>query len=154
MNRIDKTVVFRPLGTAELRAILAIELDAVQERILTSATAAPFVFAVTDPAREYLLREGTDLKYGARHLKRAIDRHLVHPLSNLIATGQVGNGDLIRVDFDGMQGSLTFAKDSAWTPAAVMARLTNPSTVPDLGTLWTGAAMEPLRWFKAKTTKR
>ena len=40
------------------------------------------------------------MKYGARHLKRAIERNLVHPLSNLIATEQVRGGDLIRVDFD------------------------------------------------------
>src|SRR5262249_27133333 len=88
MNRIDKTVVFRPLGEPELRKILGLELNIVQQRIFSSSNGAPFVFSLTDPAREFLLREGTDLKYGARHLKRAIDRHLVHPLSNLIATEQ------------------------------------------------------------------
>jgi ATP-dependent Clp protease ATP-binding subunit ClpA len=89
MNRIDKTVVFRPLGVAELRQILNLELGIVQQRIIQSPTAAPFVFSLTQPAKDFLLEEGTDLKYGARHLKRAIDRNLVHPLSNLIATGQV-----------------------------------------------------------------
>ena len=105
MNRIDKTVVFQPLGAAELRKILTLELNMVQQRIFSSANAAPFVFSVTDAAKDFLLREGTDLKYGARHLKRAIDRHLVHPLSNLIATGQVRGGDLIRVDFETGLGS-------------------------------------------------
>src|ERR1035438_2305572 len=84
MNRIDKTVVFRPLGEAELKKILTLELNIVQQRIFTSAKGTPFVFSLTDSAREFLLQEGTDLKYGARHLKRAIDRNLVHPLSNLI----------------------------------------------------------------------
>src|SRR6202161_619497 len=81
MNRIDKTVVFRPLGEAELRRILTLELNMVQQRVFSSATGAPFVFSLTDAAKEFLLREGTDMKYGARHLKRAIERNLVHPLS-------------------------------------------------------------------------
>ena len=88
INRIDKTVVFKPLGDAELRKILTLELNVVQQRIFSSANAAPFVFDVTAPARDFLLCEGTDWKYGARHLKRSIDRNLVHPLSNLIATGR------------------------------------------------------------------
>lgn len=95
MNRIDKTVVFRPLGECELRKILSLELNIVQQRVFSSANGAPFVFSLTDAAKDYLLREGTDMKYGARHLKRAIDRNLVHPLSNLIATEQVRGGDLI-----------------------------------------------------------
>ena len=52
------------------------------------------------PAKEHLLREGIDPKYGARHLKRAIEKLLVHPLSNLIATDQIRSGDWIRVDFN------------------------------------------------------
>src|SRR5947207_3026722 len=112
INRIDKTVVFRPLGAAELRKILTIELNMVQQRIFSAANAAPFVFALSDDAKEYLLREGTDMKYGARHLKRAVDRALVHPLSNLIATGQVRGGDLIRVDYDAAVTGLTFFKDA------------------------------------------
>src|SRR5437660_6659055 len=72
INRIDKTVVFNPLGEPELRKILNIELNQVQQRIFSAANAAPFVFDVTEPAREFLLHEGTDWKYGARHLKRAI----------------------------------------------------------------------------------
>ncbi len=100
INRIDKTVVFRPLGETELRKILTLELNMVQQRVFSSGAGAPFVFSLTDDAKDFLLREGTDLKYGARHLKRAIERNLVHPLSNLIATEQVRGGDLIRVDYD------------------------------------------------------
>ncbi len=72
MNRIDKAVVFKPLGSAELDKILTLELNAVQQRIFLSQAASPFVFSVSNCARGYLLAEGTDLKYGARHLKRAI----------------------------------------------------------------------------------
>ena len=72
-----------------------------------SANTTPFVFSVTPEARAFLLREGTDMKYGARHLKRAIERALVHPLSNLIASGQVHGGDLLRIDFDPIDACLS-----------------------------------------------
>ncbi|MDI1243430.1 MAG: AAA family ATPase [bacterium] len=100
MNRIDKVVVFRSLKEHHLRRILEIELRSVQDRITESA-GTKFVFECTDPAKEYLLSEGIDLKYGARHLKRAIERFLVYPLSNLVATQQVETGDLVLVDYDG-----------------------------------------------------
>ncbi len=106
INRIDKTVVFHPLCAEDLRKILTIELNMVQQRVFSAANAAPFVFNLTDQAKDFLLREGTDMKYGARHLKRAVDRLLVHPLSNLIATFQVRGGDLIRVDYN-ERGNLT-----------------------------------------------
>jgi ATP-dependent Clp protease ATP-binding subunit ClpB len=153
MNRIDKTVVFRPLGEPELRQILTLELNMVQQRIFTSASGAPFVFTLTDPARNYLLREGTDLKYGARHLKRAIDRGLVHPLSNLIATGQVRGGDVVRVDFDHGAGRLTFFKEAEDMPAYAMAQMVDTSIAPPL-THSTGAAAEPPRAANAKSTRR
>ena len=117
INRIDKTVVFHPLGAPELRKILTIELNVVQQRVFSAAHAAPFVFSLTDEAKDFLLLEGTDLKYGARHLKRAVDRHLVHSLSNLIATGQVRGGDLLRVDYSPALGALTFFKDAEDMPA-------------------------------------
>ncbi len=69
----------------------------VQQRIRTAAAGKPFFVNVTDSAREFLLMEGTDLRYGARHLKRAIERLLVQPLSNLMATGQIHSDDYIRV---------------------------------------------------------
>jgi len=145
MNRIDKIVVFHPLGAPELRKILTIELNVVQQRIFTAANAAPFVFTLTEEAKDFLLLEGTDMKYGARHLKRAVDRHLVHPLSNLIATGQVRGGDLLRVDFNPALGALTFFKDAEDMPAYVMARLVDTSVAPPLGKFATGAAIEPTR---------
>ena len=84
----------------------------VQQRIFSAPTRRRSFSTLTEKAKDFLLREGTDMKYGARHLKRAVDRHLVHPLSNLIATGQVRGGDLIRVDYDPALGALTFFKDS------------------------------------------
>src|SRR5437763_8106532 len=112
MNRLDKIVTFRPLGTDELRRILDIELSMVQQRVFTSSADKSFVFKASDQAKEFLLREGTDMKYGARHLKRAIDRLLVQPMSNLIATDQVRGGDWIRVDYDESRTGLTFFKEA------------------------------------------
>lgn len=111
MNRIDKVVVFRSLKEHHLRQILDIELKAVQDRITESA-GTKFVFECTDAAKEYLLSEGIDLKYGARHLKRSIERFLVYPLSNLVATEQVETGDLVMVDYDDETKMLYFTKQS------------------------------------------
>jgi len=155
MNRIDKVVVFHPLGAEQLRKILALELNIVQQRVFNSANSAPFVFTVTEPARDFLLAEGTDLKYGARHLKRAVDRNLVHPMSNLIATGQIRGGDLLRIDFDGDTRSLTFFKDDENMPAYAMARMVDTTTVVCPDALTNGAAVEPPRFGHiAKTTNK
>jgi ATP-dependent Clp protease ATP-binding subunit ClpA len=109
MNRIDKTVVFRPLRREQLERILEIELTMVQQRLLETPR-GHFVFRATRAAKDFLLREGTDLKYGARHLKRTIERHLVYPLASLLATDQVTTGETISVDWNGMTGRLMFLK--------------------------------------------
>jgi len=154
MNRIDKTVVFRPLGESELRKILTLELNIVQQRIFTSAKGAPFVFTLTEGAREFLLKEGTDMKYGARHLKRAIDRNLVHPLSNLIATEQVRGGDLIRVDFDASRCALSFFREAEDMPAYAMVQMVDVSLAQPQGTFAAGAAVEPIRAANARGQSR
>jgi len=107
MNRIDKVVVFRSLKEHHLRAILDLELQSVQDRIMMSA-GTKFVFQCSDEAKDMLLQEGIDYKYGARHLKRAIERFLVYPLSNLVATGQIALGDLVQVGLKA--NKLTFSK--------------------------------------------
>jgi ATP-dependent Clp protease ATP-binding subunit ClpA len=111
MNRIDKVVVFRSLKEHHLRQILDLELQAVQDRIMQSA-GTKFVFQCSDTAKDMLMKEGLDYKYGARHLKRAVERFLVYPLSNLVATGQIGLGDLVHVDVDGIRNRLVFSKSS------------------------------------------
>jgi ATP-dependent Clp protease ATP-binding subunit ClpA len=111
MNRIDKVIVFRTLQRSHLERILDIELNRVQQRILNSPNGGQFVFRCTQGARELLLEEGTDSKCGARHLKRAIERHLVFPLSNLMATEQVRLGDLVTVDYSASTSKMTFHKD-------------------------------------------
>jgi ATP-dependent Clp protease ATP-binding subunit ClpB len=118
INRLDKLVVFKSLGAEELRRIVDIELEIVQQRIQTAAASKPFLVNVTDSAREFLLVEGTDYRYGARHLKRAIERLLVQPLSCLMASGQIRRSDCIRVSHQDGSAALVFGRE----PEAVEAR--------------------------------
>ena len=110
MNRLDKVVVFHPLQREQLQEVLDIELGQVQQRVLDTAK-GQFLFRVTEAGREFLLQEGTDQRYGARHLKRAIERHVVYPLANLLATDQVSLGDLVRIDWDESHKQLTFVRE-------------------------------------------
>jgi len=112
MNRIDKVVVFRSLQKAQLDSILDLELKAVQQRIDEGA-GETFTFTVSDEAKQFLLAEGIEYRYGARHLKRAIERFLVYPLANLSATHQVRLGDVVLVDIDAETQKLTFFRDDA-----------------------------------------
>jgi len=154
MNRLDRVIVFRPLGTVELKRILSIELNMLQERIFNSAQTTPFVFNLTEPAKDFLLAEGTDVKYGARHLKRTIERSLVHPLSNLIASGQIRNGDLIQVDFDAVDRALTFTKEAEDIPGYVMVQMTETTTPPMAATAAIAADFDAPRVASAKSTRR
>ena len=119
MNRIDKSVVFRTLRDEHLKQILEIELGQVQQRVLMAAGTNQFVFNCTAGAKQFLLGEGTDPRYGARHLKRAIERHLVFPLANLVATGQVKLGDFVRVDM-ATNSQMIFVKEAENAMAPVL----------------------------------
>ncbi|HTC63124.1 MAG TPA: AAA family ATPase [Candidatus Saccharimonadales bacterium] len=111
MNRLDKVVVFHPLKRAELEEVLEIELGQVQRRILDSTT-RPFFIRITNEGREFLLQEGTDERYGARHLKRAIERNVVSALSRLMSTGQLHQGDILLIDWHRGEEGLVFSKDT------------------------------------------
>jgi ATP-dependent Clp protease ATP-binding subunit ClpB len=112
MNRIDTIVTFKSLSEDHLRQILDLELQSLQHRIMSSA-GTKFIFECSLAAKDMILKEGIDFKYGARHLKRAIERLLVLPLSNLVATVQVELGDLIHVDVSPETGQLMFLKRTA-----------------------------------------
>jgi ATP-dependent Clp protease ATP-binding subunit ClpB len=110
MNRLDKIVVFRSLNREQLAEVLQIEIGQLQQRVLETHN-GQFLFRMTGAGREFLLCEGTDQRYGARHLKRAIERHVVFPLANLLATGQVKAGDMLCIDWDPRVGGLVFWKE-------------------------------------------
>jgi ATP-dependent Clp protease ATP-binding subunit ClpA len=154
MNRLDKIVTFQPLGSSELKKILDIELNMVQQRIFNANPDRAFVFTLSNESKDFLLGEGTDMKYGARHLKRAIERLLVQPMSNLIATDQVRGGDWVRVDFDSGGRKLCFAREAEGLPVQDMARLVDTSvTIPAL-TMASGATVEPVRIQTARRSQR
>ena len=111
MNRLDKVVVFHPLMREELDEVLDIELGQVQKRVLDSTT-RPFLFRITSEGREFLLEAGTDQRYGARHLKRAIERYMVYPIARLLATAQVHQGDALVIDHHPGEQGLVFLRDT------------------------------------------
>jgi ATP-dependent Clp protease ATP-binding subunit ClpA len=154
MNRLDKIVVFRPLGEEQLRRILDIELNMVQQRIFNASPDRAFIFHVTEAGKSHLLREGVDPKYGARHLKRAIERLLVQPLSNLIATEQIRSGDWIRVDFSTDCGALIFLKEAEGLPIHTMAELVDNSVVLPIHAMSNGAIFESTRVQSARSSRR
>ncbi len=98
INRLDKMIVFHPLGDNDLRRIVDIELGRLQDRILTCSATGGFVLRVTERARKRLLKEGVDPRYGARYLRRTIEKNIVQPLSRLVASGQVAMGDLVEIE--------------------------------------------------------
>jgi ATP-dependent Clp protease ATP-binding subunit ClpB len=124
MNRLDSVVVFHPLKYDELEEVLEIELGQVQQRV-SDSMARPFLFRITSEGREFLLQEGTDQRYGARHLKRAIERYVVSPLARLLATAQVRPGDVLLVDRHPGEKGLAFLRDterrSSYAPMSFLA---------------------------------
>jgi ATP-dependent Clp protease ATP-binding subunit ClpA len=136
MNRIDKVIVFRLLSHDSLEKILDIELARVQRRVMAATEGNPFVFVCTPTARDFLLKEGTDQKFGARHLKRAIERYLIFPISNLLATSQIALGDLITVDCSADGSKLAFFKEEQ---GALVKGQEEPAVEPALARVSTGS---------------
>lgn len=96
-NRVDKILTFNSLTRAELDTVLTLELDSLQLRICRGLRDRAFVLHVEDSARTHLLGEGTDLRYGARQLKRTIERHLTYPLAEMIEVGSLGSSGCVEV---------------------------------------------------------
>ncbi len=154
MNRIDKCVVFKPLGDAELSRILDLELAQVQNRIFESPSEKQFAVTVSDKGKEFLLSQGTDVKYGARHLKRAIERLLVHPLSNLIATNQIAEGDWIRADLDADRGCLLFTTEEEGLSKSAMYSIAGDERLAPVAMAAGGGSVTPLKSPASKPSKK
>ncbi len=97
-----------------MRQILELELQAVQHRIL-KLSHGRFIMRYTDTAKGFLLARGTSARYGARELKRTIERYVVLPLSNLVATRQIRDGDVLLTDMGNEEDGLVFMRRQ--TPA-------------------------------------
>ena len=93
-----------------LEEVLENELDLLQQRVLEPAK-GQFLFRVTGSAKEFLLLNATEQRYGAQRLKLAIERHIVYPLANLFATDQIHVGDNVRIDWDHNQDRLNFIRE-------------------------------------------
>ena len=150
MNRIDKVVVFRTLNRDQLHQILDLELAEVQRRILATQQARPVAFQCTAEAKDFLLNEGTDPRYGARHLKRAIERHVAFPLSGLISTEQVQAGDTVRIGVAATGDGLAFVKnETASRPVLNAGSGSPPVSDPPNNDL-----MHSRSWFNSRTAVR
>jgi ATP-dependent Clp protease ATP-binding subunit ClpB len=114
INRIDEIVIFNPLGKEQLERIVAMLLKSV-EKLLAERQ---ITLELTAPAKTLLLAEGYDPAYGARPLRRTIQRLIQDPLAMLILEGAVLPGDHIRVDRDGKKDALRFERVPAKQPAA------------------------------------
>jgi ATP-dependent Clp protease ATP-binding subunit ClpB len=104
LNRIDEIVVFHALSEDELKQIVEIQLDRVRERLRDRRIS----LEITDDAKTHLVQAGYEPAYGARPLKRAIQREIETPLGRKIIAGEVRDGDVVRIGFDTDRGELTF----------------------------------------------
>ena len=104
INRIDEAVVFHPLGHGQIRSICKIQIDLLRQRLQERDLG----FEISEAALDLLGEAGFDPVYGARPLKRAVQRQLENPLANQILSGQFVAGDVIKVDV--MDDSLSFNK--------------------------------------------
>jgi len=111
-NRLDTVVVCQPLTRPTMIQILDLELGRVRHRI-NKSDGPQFVFSVHDSAKEFLLKEGFDQRYGARPLKRAIEKLLILPVSRAISCKEITTGDLVIAYFDQNSDSIKFGKFSS-----------------------------------------
>ncbi|HEX8431904.1 MAG TPA: AAA family ATPase, partial [Longimicrobium sp.] len=109
LNRVDDIIVFKPLGTAELKTIVELQLRRL-ERMLADRK---ITLRLTDAARALIAEEGHDPAYGARPLKRAIQRLVQNPLAMRVLEGEFGDGDTILVDRDPNGAQLVFTNGAA-----------------------------------------
>lgn len=154
MNRLDKIVVFKSLAENDLRRILDIELAIFQQRLLAGANQKKFVFAVSDEAKSFLLEQGVDPRYGARHLKRSMERLLVQPLSNLLATDQIDDGDCLRIEFDAKAEELVFTKEAEGLPIGTMFEMIDTSVPVQLGALAAAVAHDQPKSHSAASMQK
>lgn len=94
LNRIDEIVLFKPLLKSEIRKIVDIQLERVQKML----SEREMILQVSDEAKDWLAQLGYDVTYGARPLKRVIQKYLINPLSQELLAGTFENGDTVKVD--------------------------------------------------------
>ena len=116
LNRIDAVVTYRPLGQEALAAILDQHVQDLQGHIDKRLGQNTFHLQVPARTRRFLLDAGTSTEYGARELKRTLQRLLIQPLASLIASGEIAAGSRIRADLNQRKGKLSLREESAAEP--------------------------------------
>ena len=114
LNRVDEIIIFHALTQQQLRQIVDIQLRGLAERLADRH----ITLEMTDGARDYLVEVGYEPSYGARPLKRAIQREIETPLARLILEGRVGDHQRVTIDRNPMAGGLSFLPASVEYPAA------------------------------------
>jgi len=104
LNRVDDMVIFRPLGHAQMDSILELRLNELRKLLEDRQIS----FELTDPARQLILAAGSDAAYGARPLKRALQRMVQDPLAIKILDGEILHGAHVRIDADRNSNQLRF----------------------------------------------
>jgi ATP-dependent Clp protease ATP-binding subunit ClpC len=99
LNRVDEIIVFHALLETHITKIVDLMIDELQKRLKEQE----ITIALTRQAKEFLAKEGYDPQYGARPLKRAIQRHIEDRLSEALLSGTVQRGDHVEMDADGNQ---------------------------------------------------
>ncbi len=117
INRIDEVITYRPLDAEALGQILNLALRDLQEHIDKRLGIEAFHLEVPAPARRFLLKRGTSEEYGARELKRVLQRELIHPLASLAAAGEIGAGANVRAEVSTRRDKLVLRIDQALAPA-------------------------------------
>ena len=107
LNRVDDIVLFKPLTLREIKRIVELQLTLLRQRL----TDRHLDLELTDAAKEYVAREGYDPVYGARPLKRFLQRHVETALSRQILKGEIPDASLVKVDYK--RGELTFSAQAA-----------------------------------------
>ncbi len=108
LNRIDEVVIFRPLGKAQISKIIELQLEGLKAMLAERK----IEIDLTDKARELLFREGYNPQFGARPLKRAIQRAIQDPLALKMLDGEIAPGDTVRIDADLKKGAMVFEKEA------------------------------------------
>ncbi len=122
LNRLDEILVFHPLPASQLRQVVDIEIERLELR-LQRATGSEINLRLSDQAVDFLIERGTDRRYGARHLKRVLERYLVFPFSSFIDTAQMGSAGTLNVGLDRSKQKLTFCKQAMSSSTKIAANM-------------------------------